>query len=221
MTSNKLYSEMVDIRQRLWIALLIVDFSSLFKTRLRSLFPSSQLRFEVRKLGGNFAANFKTNFRTLKQTSEVQSTHGVTYVMACEELTDFLGNIEQKIGKESYEIITNTLRHNFTSRLSLKLPDPENLDVIFAKRKLPLGSRKILDYHLGLLRNESPLSKPKPQRTDPACEESSADSKPKVRHCFTQNSCKYKSTYSFFNIAKKQVYPDTKQFTCSRQHFYS
>jgi hypothetical protein len=25
--------------------------------------------------------------------------------MACEELTDFLGNIEQKIGKESYEII--------------------------------------------------------------------------------------------------------------------
>ena len=114
--------------------------------------------------------------------------------MACEELTDFLGNIEQKIGKESYEIITNTLRDNFTSRLSLKLLDPENVDVIFAKSKLPLGSRKILDYHWDLLRNESPLSKPKPQRTDPAGEESSADSKPKVRHCFTQNSCKYKST---------------------------
>ena len=75
--------------------------------------------------------------------------------MACEELTDFLGNIEQKIGKESYEIITKTLRDNFTSRLSLKLLDPENLDVIFAKSKLPLGSRKILDYHWGLLRNES------------------------------------------------------------------
>jgi hypothetical protein len=45
----------------------------------------------------------------------------VTYVMACEELTDFLGNIEQKIGKESYEIITNTWDNNFTSRLSLKL----------------------------------------------------------------------------------------------------
>ena len=59
--------------------------------------------------------------------------------MACEELTDFLGNIEQKIGKESYEIITNTLRDNFTSRLSLKLLDPENLDVIFAKSKLPLA----------------------------------------------------------------------------------
>ncbi|CAB4035142.1 Hypothetical predicted protein, partial [Paramuricea clavata] len=90
--------------------------------------------------------------------------------MACEELTDFLGNIEQKIGKESYEIIlTNTLRdNNFTSRLSLKLLDPENLDVIFAKSKLPLGSRKIPEYHLDLLRNESPLSKPKPQRTDRA-----------------------------------------------------
>ena len=106
----------------------------------------------------------------------------------------FLGNIEQKIGKESYEIITNTLTDNFTSRLSLKLLDPENLDVIFAKSKLPLGSRKILDYHWDLLCNESPLSKPNPQRTDPAGEESSADSKPKVRHCFTQNSCKYKST---------------------------
>jgi hypothetical protein len=57
----------------------------------------------------------------------------VTYVMACEELMDFLGNIEQKIFKESYEIITNTSRDNFTSRLSLKLLDPENLDVIFAK----------------------------------------------------------------------------------------
>ena len=114
--------------------------------------------------------------------------------MACEELTDFLGKIEQKIGKESYEIIRNTLRdNNFTSRLSLKLLNPENLDVVFAKSKLPLGSRKILQYHLDLLRNESPLSKPKPQRTDPAGEESSADSKPKVRHCFTQNSCKYKS----------------------------
>jgi hypothetical protein len=120
--------------------------------------------------------------------------------MACEELTDFLGKIEQKIGKESYEIIRNTLRdNNFTSRLSLKLLDPENLDVIFAKSKLPLGSRKILEYHLDLLRNESPLSKPKPQRTDPAGEESSADSKSKVRHCFTQNSCKYKSTsWKFF-----------------------
>ena len=85
--------------------------------------------------------------------------------MACEELTDFLGNIEQKIGKESYEIITNTLTDNFTSRLSLKLLDLENLDVIFAESKLPLGSRKILDYHWDLLRNESPLQVKKVQLT--------------------------------------------------------
>jgi hypothetical protein len=65
----------------------------------------SQVPNYIWKLGGNFAANFRTS----KRTSEVQSTHGVTYVMACEKLTDFLGNIEQRIGKESYEIITNTL----------------------------------------------------------------------------------------------------------------
>ena len=137
----------------------------------------------------------RRTLRTSKRTSEVQSTHMVCDICNGVRRTDgFLGKIEQKIGKESYEIIRNTLRdNNFTSRLSLKLLDPENLDVIFAKSKLPLGSRKILEYHSDLLRNESPLSKPKPQRTDPADEESSADSKPKVRHCFTQNSCKYKS----------------------------
>jgi hypothetical protein len=64
--------------------------------------------------------------------------------MACEELTDFLGNIEQKIGKESYEIITNILIDNFTSRLSLKLLDPENLDVIFAKVNCLWDLKKLL-----------------------------------------------------------------------------
>jgi hypothetical protein len=67
-------------------------------------FRSSEVGRELR----SELPNFETNFRTSKRTSEFQSTHGVTYVMACEELTDFLGNIEQKIGKESYEIITNT-----------------------------------------------------------------------------------------------------------------
>lgn len=104
--------------------------------------------------------------------------------MAGEELTDFLESIENKIGKESYEIIANKLRdNNFKSRLSLKLLDSENLDIIFAKSKLPLGSRKILDYHLDLLRNESPLSKPKLQRIDRPDEKSSAYLKPEVRHC--------------------------------------
>ena len=146
----------------------VAKFVPKFPITFRSSEVGRELRSEV--------SNFETNFRTSKRTSEVQLTHGVRYVMACEKLTDFLGNVEQKIGKESYEIITNTLGDNFTSRLSLKLLDPENLDVIFAKSKLPLGSRKILDYHWDLLRNESPLSKPKPQRTDSAGEESSADS---------------------------------------------
>ena len=153
-------------------------FQFTFQDAVAKFVPKFPITFRSSEVGRELRSelpNFETNFRTSKRTSEVQSTHGVTYVIACEELTDFLGNIEQKIGKESYEIITNTLRDNFTSRLSLKLLE------IFAKSKLPLGSRKILDYHWDLLRNESPLSKPKQQRTDPAGEESSA----KVRHCFT------------------------------------
>ena len=47
--------------QAVLLGSIIVDFSSLFKTRLRSSFPSSQLRFEVRKLGGNFETNFRTS----------------------------------------------------------------------------------------------------------------------------------------------------------------
>ena len=66
--------------------------------------------------------NFETNFRSSIDTW-CDICNGVR------GLTDgFLRNIEQKIGKESYKIITNTLRDNSTSRLSLKLLDPENLD---------------------------------------------------------------------------------------------
>ena len=108
--------------------------------------------------------------------------------MAGEELTDFLRNIEEKIGKESYEIITNTMRdNNFTSRLSLKLLSPENLDVLFAK--LPLGSRKILDYQLELLRNESPLSRPK---SKPKSKQSPDHDEENVSHSKVSGLCCYK-----------------------------
>ena len=143
-------------------------FQFTFQDAVAKFIPKFPITFRSSEVGRELRSelpNFETNFRTSKRTSEVQSTHGVTYVMACEELTDFLGNIEQKIGKESYEIITNALRDNFTSRLSLKLLDLENLDVIFAESKLPLGSRKILDYHWDLLRNESPLQVKKVQLT--------------------------------------------------------
>ena len=74
------------------------------------------------------------------------------------ELNDFLNNILPKIGEESCARIGDTLKeNNFTSRLSLKLLSPENLDVLFAEIKLPLGSRKVLEYHLELLKDESPL----------------------------------------------------------------
>jgi hypothetical protein len=116
--------------------LVIVDFSSLFKTRLRSSFPSSQLRFEVRKLGGNFAANFRTSKRTSELRNELPKFNRQSWCEICNGVrrTDgFLRKYRTKIGKESYEIITNTLRDNFTSRLSSKLLDPENLDVYLPK----------------------------------------------------------------------------------------
>ena len=73
--------------------------------------------------------------------------------MVGDELTDFLSNIEEKIGKESCEII------------------------------------KILDYHLELLRNESPLSRPKSKRT--VCAQDENVSHSKVGLCFSTNSCRY------------------------------
>ena len=74
------------------------------------------------------------------------------------ELDDFLNGILPKVGDESCAKIRDTLKaNNFTSRLSLKLLNTENLDALFADTKLPLGSRKVLEYHLELLKDESPL----------------------------------------------------------------
>ena len=72
------------------------------------------------------------------------------------ELDDFISTILPKIGEECCSKIKAMLSsNNFTSRLSLKLLDKANLDVLFAD--LPLGSRKVLEYQLNLLSDESPL----------------------------------------------------------------
>ena len=77
------------------------------------------------------------------------------------ELDDFLNSILPKVGDESCVKIRDALKaNNFTSRLSLKLLNTDNLDnldALFADAKLPLGSRKVLEYHLELLKDESPL----------------------------------------------------------------
>ena len=74
------------------------------------------------------------------------------------QLDKFLADIERKVGKESHKIIEERLKaNNFTSRLALKLLSPENVDKIFADSSLPLGSRIILNYELGLIRDQSPL----------------------------------------------------------------
>ena len=74
------------------------------------------------------------------------------------ELEEFLLRFKNQIGSESYEKIENVLRKNdFTSQLALKLLNSENLDEMLAKSCVPLGARKILEYNLDLLKNESPL----------------------------------------------------------------
>ena len=75
------------------------------------------------------------------------------------ELDDFLNSILPKVGDESCVKIRDALKaNNFTSRLSLKLLNTDNLDALFADAKLPLGSTKVLEYHLELLKDESPLA---------------------------------------------------------------
>ena len=77
---------------------------------------------------------------------------------ADEELEGFIHTFKDKIGLESYNKITTVLKENgFTSRLSLKLLSSENLNDILKGNDLPLGARRILEYHLDLLRDKSPL----------------------------------------------------------------
>ena len=74
------------------------------------------------------------------------------------ELDDFLNGILAEGRRRKLCKIRDALKdNNFTSRLSLKLLNTENLDALFADTKLPLGSRKVLEYHLELLKDESPL----------------------------------------------------------------
>ena len=75
------------------------------------------------------------------------------------ELNEFRKTILPKVGEDSCSKIKEILlANNFTSRLSLKLLTPANLDVLFTDVNLPLGSRKVLEYQLNLLNDESPLN---------------------------------------------------------------
>ena len=83
---------------------------------------------------------------------------GLLFSIMVNELDEFLSTFKFKIGKESFDKISKVLRENdFTSRLSLQLLSSENLDNILQKSDVPLGARKILEYHIDLLRDQSPL----------------------------------------------------------------
>ena len=77
-----------------------------------------------------------------------------------DELDEFLLSFRDKIGSQSYQKIATILRENdFTSTLALKLKDSDNLEEILTGSELPLGARKILDYHLDLIKTQSPLKR--------------------------------------------------------------
>ena len=77
-----------------------------------------------------------------------------------DELDEFLLSFRDKIGSQSYQKIATILRENdFTSTLALKLKDSDNLEEILTGSELPLGARKILDYHLDLIKTQSPLNR--------------------------------------------------------------
>ena len=125
-----------------------------------------ELRSELRKFIANFKSTFGDTFAVWVLTTELYNTgviitYDEIYLMKfieMSELDDFLNGILPKVGDESCAKIRDALKaNNFTSRLSLKLLNTENLDALFADAKLPLGSRKVLEYHLELLKDESPL----------------------------------------------------------------
>ena len=77
-----------------------------------------------------------------------------------DELDEFLLSFRDKIGSQSYQKIATILRENdFTSTLALKLKDSDNLEEILTGSELPLEARKILDYHLDLIKTQSPLNR--------------------------------------------------------------
>ena len=120
---------------------------------------------EVRCKPVNYVPNFGSSTQTSERISELRAKIPTLPPSSLQKsantmnkLNEFMNTFLPKIGEESSKKIKEVLvANNFTSRLSLKLLSPDNLDILFADVKLPLGSRKVLEYHLNLLNDESPL----------------------------------------------------------------
>ena len=77
--------------------------------------------------------------------------------MTC-ELDKFMELLSGKLDSASYQLIKETLQVNgFTSRLQIKLISEKHLEMMFQGADLTMGAKSLLNYHIQVLRDESPL----------------------------------------------------------------
>ena len=78
--------------------------------------------------------------------------------MANSELDIFMENLSGKLDSASAHLIKQTLQVNgFTSRLQIKLISEKHLELMYQGADLTMGAKSLLNYHIQVLRDESPL----------------------------------------------------------------
>lgn len=102
------------------------------------------------------------------------------------ELDGFMENLSGKLDSASSHLIKQTLQRNgFTSRLQIKLISEKHLELMFQGADLTMGAKILLNYHIQVLRDESPLQSGKmkkaqissPDRTEAVDDQSGTNSK--------------------------------------------
>lgn len=81
------------------------------------------------------------------------------------ELDKFMELLSGKLDSDSCHLIRETLQVNgFTSRLQIKLISEKHLELMFQGAELTMGAKSLLNYHIQVLRDESPLQRGKTKK---------------------------------------------------------
>lgn len=81
------------------------------------------------------------------------------------ELEQFMELLSGKLDSASCQLIKETLEVNgFTSRLQIKLISEKHLELMFQGAELTMGAKSLLNYHIQVLRDESPLQRGKTKK---------------------------------------------------------
>ena len=74
------------------------------------------------------------------------------------ELDGFMENLSAKLDSTSTHLIKQILEVNgFTTRLSIKLISEKHLELRLQGVDLTMGAKRLFNYHIQVLRDESPL----------------------------------------------------------------